>query len=171
MDPDIQRDKSKYCHFHEGYGHDTDRCWDLKRDIEQLIQSGLLKKFVNDRPGDKRKGELIEKEKQNKKKKEVAGVVHVIEGGEPYSNNQKKKRNRRGSATLFSIEREVIPEVSFGLDNGHHFYEPVNPGSIQRDERLSNRSAEVLSPTSGSRRNTNTPGGDGQLIRRVGKQK
>ncbi|XP_050217585.1 uncharacterized protein LOC126668425 [Mercurialis annua] len=46
LHPDKERDKSKYCRFHEGYGHDTDRCWDLKREIEQLIQSGVLKKFV-----------------------------------------------------------------------------------------------------------------------------
>ncbi|XP_050220322.1 uncharacterized protein LOC126670593 [Mercurialis annua] len=124
MDPDIQRDKSRYCRFHEGYGHDTDRCWDLKREIEQLIQSGLLKKFVNDRPGEKRKGEPIEKEDQNKKQKEVAGVVHVIEGGEPYNNTQKKKRNRRGSTTMFAIERYIIPEVSFGPDDGQHVKGP-----------------------------------------------
>ncbi|XP_050238331.1 uncharacterized protein LOC126687817 [Mercurialis annua] len=130
MDPDIQRDKSKYCRFHEGYGHDTDRCWDLKREIEQLIQSGLLKKFVNNRPGDERKGESTEKEEQNKKQKEVAGVVNVIEGGEPYSNNQKKKRNRRGSATVFAIEREVIPEISFGPNDGHHVKGPHNDALV-----------------------------------------
>ncbi|XP_050229128.1 uncharacterized protein LOC126678270 [Mercurialis annua] len=107
MDPDKERDKSKYCRFHESYGHDTDRCWDLKREIEQLIQFGMLRKFVHEKTGEKRKGDTTEKDEQNKKAKEVAGIIHVIDGGEPYGNSQKKKRNRRGSATMFAIEREI----------------------------------------------------------------
>ncbi|XP_050211638.1 uncharacterized protein LOC126661810 [Mercurialis annua] len=130
MDPDKERDKSKYCRFHEGYGHDTDRCWDLKREIEQLIQSGVLRKFVHEKTGEKRKGDATEKEEQTKKAKEVAGVIHVIDGGDPYSNSQKKKRNRRGSATIFAIEREVTQEVSFGPEDGGHVRGPHNDALV-----------------------------------------
>ena len=36
--------KSKYCCFHRDYGHDTDKCYDLKQQIEALIKQGKLKK-------------------------------------------------------------------------------------------------------------------------------
>ncbi|XP_050207463.1 uncharacterized protein LOC126656882 [Mercurialis annua] len=130
MDPDKERDKSKYYRFHEGYGHDTDRCWDLKREIEQLIQSGVLRKFVHEKTGEKRKGDTTEKEEQNKKAKEVAGVIHVIDGGERYNNSKKKKRNRRGSATIFAIEREIAQEVSFGPEDGGHVRGPHNDALV-----------------------------------------
>ncbi|XP_077228277.1 uncharacterized protein LOC143861229 [Tasmannia lanceolata] len=41
-----KRDKSKYCRFHRDHGHDTDNCWQLKEEIEQLISRGYLKKYV-----------------------------------------------------------------------------------------------------------------------------
>ncbi|XP_077245999.1 uncharacterized protein LOC143885828 [Tasmannia lanceolata] len=41
-----KRDQSKYCWFHRDHGHDTDECWQLKKEIEQLIGRGYLKKYV-----------------------------------------------------------------------------------------------------------------------------
>ncbi|XP_050233350.1 uncharacterized protein LOC126681837 [Mercurialis annua] len=77
-----------------------------------------------------RKGEPVEKEEKSKNKKDVVGVVHIIDGGEPYRNTQKKKRNRRGSATIFAIEREIVPEVSFGPDDGQHVKGPHNDALV-----------------------------------------
>ena len=37
--------KSKYCHFHQDHGYDTDKCYDLKQQIEVLIKLGKLKNF------------------------------------------------------------------------------------------------------------------------------
>ena len=36
------RDNTKYCEFHRDYGHRTDNCIQLKREIEYLIQRGYL---------------------------------------------------------------------------------------------------------------------------------
>ncbi|XP_077248387.1 uncharacterized protein LOC143888001 [Tasmannia lanceolata] len=41
-----RRDPSKYCRFHKDHGHDTDECWQLKEEIEQLIGRGYLKKYI-----------------------------------------------------------------------------------------------------------------------------
>ena len=36
------RNKRKYCRFHKDHGHYTEDCWDLKEQIEELIQKGKL---------------------------------------------------------------------------------------------------------------------------------
>lgn len=41
-----RRDQKKYCHFHKYHGLYTDKCRDLKEQIEELIQRGKLQKFV-----------------------------------------------------------------------------------------------------------------------------
>ena len=40
------RDKNKYCHFLKDHGHYTEDYWDLKEQIEELIQKGKLHKYV-----------------------------------------------------------------------------------------------------------------------------
>ena len=41
-----KRNRSKYCRFHRDHGHDTDECFDLKQQIENLIRQGKLKSFL-----------------------------------------------------------------------------------------------------------------------------
>ena len=40
------RDKNKYCLFYKDHGHYTEDFWDLKEQIEELIQKGKLQKYV-----------------------------------------------------------------------------------------------------------------------------
>ena len=41
------RDNSKYCELHRDYGHLTDDCIQLKREIEYLIRRGYLRRFIS----------------------------------------------------------------------------------------------------------------------------
>ena len=41
------RDNTKYCEFHRDYGHRTDNCIQLRREIEYLIQRGYLHRFIS----------------------------------------------------------------------------------------------------------------------------
>ena len=40
------RDNTKYCEFHRDYGHRTDNCIQLRREIEHLIKRGYLRHFI-----------------------------------------------------------------------------------------------------------------------------
>ncbi|GJW51562.1 hypothetical protein Tco_0092913 [Tanacetum coccineum] len=40
------RDMSKYCHFHEDHGHDTNDCHQLRNQIEEAVKSGQLSHLV-----------------------------------------------------------------------------------------------------------------------------
>jgi hypothetical protein len=44
-DPD-KRPRDKYCRFHRDHGHNTEDCYDLKRQIEELIKQGNLPRFI-----------------------------------------------------------------------------------------------------------------------------
>ena len=41
-----KRNRNKYCRFHRDHGHDTDECFDLKQQIENLIRQGKLRNFI-----------------------------------------------------------------------------------------------------------------------------
>ncbi|XP_065622630.1 uncharacterized protein LOC136064614 [Quercus suber] len=41
-----KRNRNKYCRFHRDHGHDTDECFDLKQQVENLIRQGKLRNFL-----------------------------------------------------------------------------------------------------------------------------
>ena len=43
-------DRRKYCRFHQGHGHNTEQCIQLKDEIEVLIRRGYLGKFWRNPP-------------------------------------------------------------------------------------------------------------------------
>ena len=38
--------KSLFCEYHNGFGHRTEGCYDLRDAVEQLIREGRLAKYV-----------------------------------------------------------------------------------------------------------------------------
>lgn len=45
LDISKEKDKSKFYHFYDDYGHTTDECQNLKDEIEKLAKKGALNKF------------------------------------------------------------------------------------------------------------------------------
>ena len=83
------RDNSKYCEFHRDYGHRTDNCIQLRREIEYLIQRGYLRRFIS--PGNQAQSQT---QNQNQapaqpppprqttiQHQQPLGEIHVISGG------------------------------------------------------------------------------------------
>ena len=81
------RDTTKYCEFHRDYGHCTDDCIQLKREMEYLIRRGYLRRFI-----------ALENQSQNQAQNQAPaqqppprqtttqhqqplGEIHVISGG------------------------------------------------------------------------------------------
>ncbi|XP_022152854.1 uncharacterized protein LOC111020479 [Momordica charantia] len=60
-DPE-KRNTDKYCRFHRDHGHNTSNYWELKRQIEDLIQDGYFKKFVG-----KPRSNSVEKKEERKR--------------------------------------------------------------------------------------------------------
>ena len=42
-----KKSRDKYCHFHCDRGYDTSDCYDLKQQIEALINQGKLQRFIS----------------------------------------------------------------------------------------------------------------------------
>ena len=56
-----KRNKNKYCRFHRDHAHDTNECYDLKQQIENLIRQGKLSYFIGEDHKDKKlKGKVEE---------------------------------------------------------------------------------------------------------------
>ena len=87
------RDNTKYCEFHRDYGHRTDNCIQLKREIEYLIQRGYLRRFIS--PGNQAQNQT-QSQAQNQNQaltqqplprqtttqhQQPLGEIHVISGG------------------------------------------------------------------------------------------
>ncbi|XP_057247518.1 uncharacterized protein LOC130589905 [Beta vulgaris subsp. vulgaris] len=73
------RDKSKWCEFHDDYGHKTDDCKDLKDGIEDLVRRGYFTQYLsrNDRKTPPR-----EDDNGNRRPvKDRITEIHIISGG------------------------------------------------------------------------------------------
>ena len=70
-----KRNRNKYCCFHRGHGHDTDKCFDLKQLIENLIRQGNLRNFL----GRDHKDEKL-KAKVEEPSRPPLGEIRVIIG-------------------------------------------------------------------------------------------
>ncbi|XP_048494358.1 uncharacterized protein LOC125494689 [Beta vulgaris subsp. vulgaris] len=73
------RDKSKWCEFHDDYGHKTDDCKDLKDEIEDLIRRGYFTQYQT-----RTDRKTLPREDENSNRRPVKDritEIHVISGG------------------------------------------------------------------------------------------
>ncbi|XP_061362638.1 uncharacterized protein LOC133306348 [Gastrolobium bilobum] len=87
-------DKSKYCAFHDGPGHTTDQCWDLRDAVEKFVRDGRLRQYVI-----KTQGSKINKRKAGNRKRSRSPV--------PEKKN-KDERDRKGDPNF-----DEFPEAEF----------------------------------------------------------
>ncbi|KAL0440570.1 UNVERIFIED_CONTAM: hypothetical protein Slati_2540000 [Sesamum latifolium] len=80
-DEGLSLPKSKYfCRYHREYGHDTNRCRQLRQEIERLIQAGYLKDYVD-------------KENKQRQREERSRQYNVRQEGYSQRKEYKKKGN------------------------------------------------------------------------------
>ena len=82
-----KRNWNKYCCFHRDHGHDTDECFDLKQQIENLIRQGKLRNFL----GRDHKDEKL-KAKVEELSRPPLGKIRMILGGDFTGQSSKSRK-------------------------------------------------------------------------------
>ena len=83
------RDNTKYYEFHRDYGHHTDDCIQLKREIEYLIRRGYLRRFISleSQPQNQAQNQALAQHppppprQTTTQHQQPLGEIHVISGG------------------------------------------------------------------------------------------
>nr|XP_027124357.1 uncharacterized protein LOC113741071 [Coffea arabica] len=116
--PRNKRNQDRYCAFHRDVGHDTEGCWALRKEIEDLIQRGFLGRFVQSgRPGQEigrtyrgERGEGYRRDRPEKRyaarddspdqgTQNLAEVINTIAGGPTGGDSHTARKNRRPPQT------------------------------------------------------------------------
>ena len=79
--------RNKYCHFYRDHRHDTDECFDLKQQIENIIRQGKLRNF----PGRDYKDEKL-KAKVEESSRPPLGKIRRIVGGNLICQSSRSKK-------------------------------------------------------------------------------
>ncbi|XP_065861056.1 uncharacterized protein [Euphorbia lathyris] len=112
----LGRYPNKYCRFHRLNGHDMNDCYELKREIEKLIERGKLSQFVR-KEATNDKTIVPHETEARPEKKQKKGVINVIAGGiyEPSTKRsrreQRKSNTNRGDALNYPFARIMEPHA------------------------------------------------------------
>uniref|UniRef100_A0A2N9G1W1 Uncharacterized protein n=1 Tax=Fagus sylvatica TaxID=28930 RepID=A0A2N9G1W1_FAGSY len=132
-DPD-KRPRDKYCRFHRDHGHNTEDCYDLKRQIEELIKQGKLQRFVE---RGQREGRP-QGTRQQRPPVEVLprppplGEIHVITGGMAAGGTSRSSRKayaRQIHNVLVTQKTDKKPRledlpITFGEEDARKLFHP-----------------------------------------------
>ncbi|XP_027158331.1 uncharacterized protein LOC113759952 [Coffea eugenioides] len=108
-----KRNQDRYCAFHRDVGHDTEGCWSLRKEIEDLIQRGFLGRFEQQgRPGqeprrvcrgDEGEGhrrdrpewrDIPQSRSPDQDTQNLTGVINTIAGGPMGGDSHAARKNR-----------------------------------------------------------------------------
>ncbi|XP_071739379.1 uncharacterized protein [Rutidosis leptorrhynchoides] len=81
------RDMTKFCDFHNDFGHNTDECFNLKIAIEEAVNSGKLSHLIKGIREPKK--ERVQEKKIEDMRQEAKNAILAIDSHQPY-----KKRER-----------------------------------------------------------------------------
>ena len=107
------RDNTKYCEFHRDYGHRTDDCIQLKKEIEYLIRRGYLRRFISpeNQPRNQSQNQAPPQQPPPRQTtiqhQQPLGEIHVISGG--FAGGGESSSARK--AHLRSIRSTEIAEI------------------------------------------------------------
>ena len=124
-DPNKRNENKYYC-FHRDHGLDTDKCYDLKQQIENLIRQGKLRHFVGrDQKDEKLKGKVEESSWPS------LGEIRVIIGGTSAVQSSKSKKtylklvqNVQLSGRLPRMKGTDEPAISFTDEEAERIHHP-----------------------------------------------
>ncbi|XP_061361853.1 uncharacterized protein LOC133305614 [Gastrolobium bilobum] len=94
-------DKYKYCAFHDGSGHNTDRCWDLRDVVEKFVREGKLRQYVI-----KNQGAKNNKRKSGNRKRSKSPVP------------EKKKKEERNQKDDSNNDEFPVAEFDYNVISG-----------------------------------------------------
>ena len=107
------RDNTRYCEFHRDYGHRTDDCIQLKREIEYLIRRGYLRHFIAPENQSQNQAQNQAPAQQppprqtTTQHQQPLGEIHVISGGFARGGESSSARK----AHLHSMRSTEIGEI------------------------------------------------------------
>ncbi|XP_043701413.1 uncharacterized protein LOC122651907 [Telopea speciosissima] len=81
-----ERNKNKYCRFHQDHGHDTEECRQLNDEIEALIQRGRLSRFIK-REGNNRRSDYRAREPEGRQRSPPRADKEEPHRGKPHTEN------------------------------------------------------------------------------------
>ena len=120
-----KRNRNKYYRFHRDYRYDTDECFDLKQQIENLIRQGKLRNFLRrDHKDEKLKGKLEESSRPS------LGEIRVIIGRTSTGQSSKSRKtylklvqnvqlSGRSPRTTV-VDKQAITFIDKDVERVHH---------------------------------------------------
>ena len=82
-----KRNQNKYCRFHRDHGHDTNECFDLKQQIENLIRQGKLRNFLRR----DYKDEKLKTKVEESSRPPLGEIRMIVEGGSTGQSSRSRK--------------------------------------------------------------------------------
>ena len=133
-------DKNKYCRFHKDHGHYMEDCWDLKEQIEELIQKGKLQKYVKKeeyssfKRGNKNQSKFTSgnDDRPRQPPQDVIGEIKTISGG-PLTGGSFRSLKKATQQQVNSIhmippfkQRRTDQDMSFNEADARGVRQPYN---------------------------------------------
>ena len=120
------RDNTRYCEFHRDYGHRTDDCIQLKREIEYLIRRGYLRHFIAPENQSQNQAQSQAPAQQpppppqqtTTQHQQPLGEIHVISGGfAGWESSSAQKAHLRSirSAEIGEIQVFKLPRLDTSI--------------------------------------------------------